>query len=49
MKAKAFVIKQISNNDNEVIVETDKEVGRFGRYVGIIRLPTTSKPITTNW
>ncbi len=38
MKAKAFVIKRISNNDNEVIVETDKEIGRFGRYVGIIRL-----------
>ncbi|WP_321346031.1 thermonuclease family protein [uncultured Draconibacterium sp.] len=38
MKAKAFVIERISNNDNEVIVETDKEVGKFGRYIGIIRL-----------
>nr|WP_319569610.1 thermonuclease family protein [uncultured Draconibacterium sp.] len=38
MKAKAFVIQQISNNDNEVIVETDKEIGRFGRYIGVIRL-----------
>ena len=37
MKAKAFVIKRISNNDNEVIVETDKEVGKLGRYIGVIR------------
>nr|WP_321355760.1 thermonuclease family protein [uncultured Draconibacterium sp.] len=38
MKAKAFVIERISNNDNEVIVETDKDVGKFGRYIGVIRL-----------
>nr|WP_319999594.1 hypothetical protein [uncultured Draconibacterium sp.] len=37
MKAKTFVIKRISNNDNEVIVETDKEVGKLGRYIGVIR------------
>ena len=38
MKAKTFVIERISNNDNEVIVETDKDVGKFGRYIGVIRL-----------
>ncbi|QIA08778.1 thermonuclease family protein [Draconibacterium halophilum] len=39
MKAKAFVIERISNNNNEIIVETDKDVGKFGRYIGVIRLP----------
>ena len=39
MKAKAFVIERISNNDNEVIVETDKEVGKLGRYIGVIHHP----------
>ena len=38
MKAKTFVIERISNNDNEVIVETDKEIGKLGRYIGVIRL-----------
>ncbi|WP_167612588.1 thermonuclease family protein [Maribellus sediminis] len=38
IKAKAFVIERLKDNENEVIVETDKDVGKFGRYIGIIRL-----------
>ena len=38
MKAKAFVIERITANNNKVIVETDKDVGKFGRYIGVIRL-----------
>ncbi|MDX8340416.1 thermonuclease family protein [Draconibacterium sp. IB214405] len=38
MEAKTFVMERISANNNEVIVETSKEVGKFGRYIGVIRL-----------
>jgi micrococcal nuclease len=38
IKAKAFVPERITDNNNEVIVETDKDIGKFGRYIGIIRL-----------
>ncbi|AHW60492.1 micrococcal nuclease [Draconibacterium orientale] len=45
MKAKAFVIERIANNDNEVIVETDKDVGKFGRYIGVIRLADNAQTL----
>ncbi len=38
MAAKNFVVKRIEENSFKVIVETDKDVGKFGRYIGVIRL-----------
>jgi micrococcal nuclease len=38
MEAKQFVEKRLSENNNEVIVETSKLTGKFGRYIGTIRL-----------
>ena len=38
MAAKHFVEKRLAANNNEVIVETDKLTGKYGRYIGTIRL-----------
>lgn len=38
MAAKNFVVKRLEENSFKVIVETDKDVGKFGRYIGVIRL-----------
>lgn len=38
MAAKLFVEKRLADNNNEVIVETTKVTGKFGRYIGTIRL-----------
>ncbi|MBT3382670.1 MAG: hypothetical protein HN778_06450 [Prolixibacteraceae bacterium] len=38
MEAKNFVVKRIEDNNNEVIVETNKDTGKYGRYIGTIWL-----------
>lgn len=38
MKAKEYVIKRLEENNNEIILETDKLVGKYGRYIGTIFL-----------
>ena len=38
MKAKKYVEKRIKENKNEVYIETDKDPGKFGRYIGNIWL-----------
>ena len=38
MKAKNFVIKRLSENDNIVRIETSKLTGKYGRYIGVIWL-----------
>jgi len=38
MAAKTFVTERLLKNNNQLIVETDKDVGKFGRYIGVIRL-----------
>ena len=38
MASKEFVVKRIEANNNEVIIETDKLVGKYGRYIGTIYL-----------
>lgn len=38
MIAKQFVIQRITDNNNEVIVETNKDTGKYGRYIGTILL-----------
>lgn len=45
MQAKAFVLERITNNNNQVIVETDKDVGKFGRYLGLIRLADSEQTL----
>lgn len=38
MEAKVFVEQRIAANNNEVIVETEKDTGKYGRYIGTIWL-----------
>ncbi len=38
IEAKLFVEQRIAANNFEAIVETDKDVGKYGRYIGTIRL-----------
>ena len=38
MKSKEYVIKRLAENNNEIILETDKLVGKYGRYIGTIIL-----------
>ena len=46
MASKEFVIQRIEANNNEVIIETDKLVGKYGRYIGTIYLADSN--ITLN-
>ncbi len=36
--AKDFVEKRLAANNNEVVIETDKLTGKYGRYIGTIHL-----------
>lgn len=38
MASKEYVVKRIEANKNEVIIETSKLVGKYGRYIGTIYL-----------
>lgn len=38
MEAKNYVIQRMEENQNKVIIETEKDVGKYGRYIGIIRM-----------
>jgi micrococcal nuclease len=38
MASKNYVEKRLAENNNEVIIETDKLTGKYGRYIGTIRL-----------
>jgi len=38
MEAKNYVIQRMEVNQNKVIIETEKDVGKYGRYIGIIRM-----------
>ncbi len=46
MAAKLFVETRITANNNNVIVETDKLVGKYGRYIGTIYL--ADSPVNLN-
>jgi len=37
MEAKEYVVQRMEENNYKVIVETNKDVGKFGRYIGVIR------------
>jgi micrococcal nuclease len=45
MEAKEFVENRMAANNNEVIIETDKLVGKYGRYIGTIRLADSEKTL----
>jgi len=38
MVSKEYVLKRLADNNNEVIIETDKLTGKYGRYIGTILL-----------
>ena len=38
MASKNYVEKRLAENNNEVIIETDKLTGKYGRYIGTILL-----------
>ncbi len=38
MLAKEFVIQRITANNHEIVVETNKDTGKYGRYIGTIWL-----------
>lgn len=38
MAAKEYVMQRIQTNNNEIMLETDKLVGKYGRYIGTIFL-----------
>jgi len=46
MEAKEYVLQRVEANNQEVIVETNKDVGKFGRYIGIIRF--ADSPVSLN-
>ena len=38
MESKNYVVKRIEDNDNKMIVRTDKHAGKYGRYIAEIIL-----------
>ncbi len=46
MEAKEYVQQRLEANNNEIILETDKLVGKYGRYIGTIIL--SDSDITLN-
>lgn len=38
MAAKEFVDQRIANNKNEAIIETEKDTGKYGRYIATVWL-----------
>lgn len=38
MQAKEYVLKRFAENRNEMEIETFKRTGKYGRYIGIIKL-----------
>jgi micrococcal nuclease len=45
MLAKNFVIQRLEANNFEAIVETDKDTGKFGRYIATIWLKDWTKSL----
>ncbi|MBN1985149.1 MAG: thermonuclease family protein [Prolixibacteraceae bacterium] len=46
IEAKIFVEQRVAENNFEAIIETDKDVGKYGRYIATVRL--ADKEITLN-
>ena len=45
MKAKEYVLKRMEENQNHVIIETEKDIGKYGRYIGIIRMADSNESL----
>uniref|UniRef100_UPI00321804D6 thermonuclease family protein n=1 Tax=uncultured Draconibacterium sp. TaxID=1573823 RepID=UPI00321804D6 len=44
--AKEFVIQRITTNNNEAIIETEKDTGKYGRYIATVWL--ADNPVSLN-
>lgn len=42
MAAKEFVMQRISENNNTAVIETDKDTGKYGRYIATVWLADNS-------
>lgn len=42
MKAKNFVLKRVEENNSEAIIETEKDTGKYGRYIATVWLADNS-------
>ena len=40
--AKEYVLQRIESNEHEAIIETDKDVGKYGRYIATVWLPDSN-------
>lgn len=38
MASKEHVVQRLADNNNEITIETDKDTGKYGRYIGLIIL-----------
>ena len=45
MAAKNFVIQRIGANNNDVIIATNRDTGKYGRYIGAIWLADNTKSL----
>jgi micrococcal nuclease len=45
MAAKEFVIKRLAENQNTFMLDTLKATGKYGRYIGIIKLADSNKTL----
>ena len=43
--ARQYVEQRLAENNNTMLIETDKYTGKFGRYIGTIYLDDTSKTL----
>ena len=46
LAAKEFVVKRMEDNKYEIVIETNKDTGKYGRYIGTIWL--ADKAISLN-
>ena len=42
MIAKEFVIQRITANNFEALIDTDKDTGKYGRYIAVVWLADNS-------
>jgi len=43
--ARQYVEQRLADNNNQILIETDKYTGKFGRYIGTIYLENTEKTL----
>ena len=45
LAAKNYVTKRMEMNNSEIIIETSKDTGKYGRYIGTIWLPDSASSL----